>query len=503
MRAAPEPPLSPLEVHQAIQVLYETIGQPQPASLDPEAEQPYRLKILATFGALTGEPDLALLQHMERGVPTGIFDPIPSSHQWPPASEHKESEALTQLDLCTGNWKAAEDHPQEVAALIQKEIEQGWVEQTNMSLEEAKAFWPKGVALGKLNVVFADGKDPRLVLDSTICGVNPRCHIPERVTLPMAADLRLATQPQDSHGAFIGASLDFKAANKQVKIRPEERGLLLFSHRDVLYHYKVCHFGARFSAYWWQRVGAFLMRHIHSLLSFMPHKAWLYVDDILAALWRAQAREGLALMVIFMQVINAPISWKKAQCEACIQWCGWEINFDYDTIKLSQNKISKLVQLIGEILQTPKVCRKLLERTIGLMVWASSISLHLRPHLAPLYADLYSPPGSQYAVPAPLWQTFRSALSNDLQLPACPSGLFIPPGARILEYKGRRLHCKSDLPEIPATAKVQFIRASNPEASHTRLRRESVESLKWFTSTISQSPQPSLAGDTDTGSQPR
>ena len=97
-----------------------------------------------------------------------------------------------------------------MAALIAKEIEQGWVEKTDMSLEEAKAFWPKGAALGKLNVVFAEGKDPRLVLDSTICGVNPRCHIPERVALPMAADLRLATQPHDSHGAFIGASLDLR-----------------------------------------------------------------------------------------------------------------------------------------------------------------------------------------------------------------------------------------------------------------------------------------------------
>ena len=223
MRAAPEPPLSPLEVRQAIQILYETISHPQPSTLEPEAEQPYRLKILATFGALTGDPDLALLRHMERGVPAGIFEPIPSSNRWRPASDHKESEALTQLDLCTGNWKAADEHPQEVAALIAKEIEQGWVEKTDMSLEEAKAFWPKGVALGKLNVVFAEGKDPRLVLDSTICGVNPRCHIPERVALPMAADLRLATQPHDSHGAFIGASLDFKAAHKQVKIRPEER----------------------------------------------------------------------------------------------------------------------------------------------------------------------------------------------------------------------------------------------------------------------------------------
>ena len=50
MRAAPEPPLSPLEVSQAIQILYETIGHPQPSTLEPEAEQPYRLKLLATFG---------------------------------------------------------------------------------------------------------------------------------------------------------------------------------------------------------------------------------------------------------------------------------------------------------------------------------------------------------------------------------------------------------------------------------------------------------------------
>ena len=114
-QAAPEPPLSPTEVWQAIAILYETTGHPQPSNLDPEAEQPYRLKILATLGGLTADPDLALLRHMER-VPTRIFEPFLSSHQWPPASDHKESEALTQLDLCTGNWKAADEHPQEVSA---------------------------------------------------------------------------------------------------------------------------------------------------------------------------------------------------------------------------------------------------------------------------------------------------------------------------------------------------------------------------------------------------
>ena len=474
-QAKNEPPLTSAEVHEAIGLLFKTIQQPLPSNLEPERQQPYRLHILRLLGAVTDDPDMALLHFMEHGVPTGATSPIPTSHQWPPATEQSEMEASTPLDLCDGNWKAATEHPAEVAALIQKEIDNGWVLEANMFVTEAQKHWPSGTAVGKLNIVFAEGKEPRLVLDNTICGVNPRCHLPERVALPMASDIRLATQAPDHHGAFVGASIDFKAAHKQVKVREEDHGLLLFQHNDKLYYYRVCHFGGRFSAYWWQRVGAFLLRQVHHILSLMPHKAWLYVDDLLAALWRPSAIDGLALLIIFMQVINAPISWKKAQCQACITWCGWDVNFDYDTIQLTKGKISKLQEQIAELLRQPKACRKLLERTIGLLVWATSISLHLRPYLAPLYSDLNSPPGSQYAIPAPIWQIFRSSLTDQLQMHTCP---VIPPESKILEC--RSLHCKADLPEVLASAKTQFIRASNPEATHTRLRPKSVESLNWL-----------------------
>ena len=132
------------------------------------------------------------------------------------------------------------------------------------------------------------------------------------------------------------------------------------------------------------------------------------------------------------------------------------------------------------LLDKPKACRKLLEKTIGLLVWATSISLQLRPFLAPLYSDLHSPPGSQYAIPATQWQTFLSSLKEDLTLPSCPLGLHIPSGAKILEYKEVKLAVKADLPQIPSSAKIQFVRATDPDATHTRLRRESIESLKWF-----------------------
>ena len=52
---------------------------------------------------------------------------------------------------------------------------------------------------------------------------------------------------------------------------------------------RVCHFGGRFSAFWWQRAGAFLLHQAHGLLAWKPHKAFLFVDNLLCALVRNSA----------------------------------------------------------------------------------------------------------------------------------------------------------------------------------------------------------------------
>ena len=74
-----------------------------------------------------------------------------------------------------------------------------------------------------------------------------------------------------------------------MQVRPEEHGLLLFAFQGKLYHYRVCHFGGRFSAFWWQRAGAFLLRQVHGLLAWKPRKAFLFMDDLLCALVRDSA----------------------------------------------------------------------------------------------------------------------------------------------------------------------------------------------------------------------
>ena len=140
---------------------------------------------------------------------------------------------------------------------------------------------------------------------------------------------------------WMGASLDYKAAHKQVKVREQDQGLLLFEFAGQLYGYVVCHFGARFSAYWWQRLGALLLRIARQILAQQPRRAWLYVDDLLAVLLRSSGDLQLALLVVLFVCLKSPISWKKAGLGGSLIWCGWKFNFRSETRWLSWQTKSK------------------------------------------------------------------------------------------------------------------------------------------------------------------
>ena len=303
-----------------------------------------------------------------------------------------------------GNWTQAEKNPQ----LLDELVEQGWVKPFAGTLEQAEKKWPGRTAVGKLNIVTAEGRDPRLVLDSSVCNANAKSKVPEKLVMPSGLDVARTFQHEDPRGAFVGVSLDFKAAHKGMKLQEQDQGCMLFRVADKLYHYVVCHFGARFSAYWWQRLGAMLLRITHALLSKHAHRAWIYVDDLLALLARTAFVEQLAHMLCFLTAINAPISWKKAQLSHEITWCGWTFNFDFETVTLAAGKLDKLQQQLHELARSKKIPRKLLERALGLLMWATTTCPQL-----PLYRDLHSGKGTLHSVHANSWQTFLDALDDN------------------------------------------------------------------------------------------
>ena len=151
-----------------------------------------------------------------------------------------------------------------------------------------------------------------MVLDSTICGVNPQCQIPEKSQLPTARDVLRSYPLRSSQKEISGVSFDVRSAHKQVAVHPSYRGHLCFQFRGKLYFYKNCPFGAVVSAHFWSRLGGVYQRLIHRLC-YLPHAAFLYVDDML--LFQETQIIGLsaAVIAVLFLLTGLPISWKKCE----------------------------------------------------------------------------------------------------------------------------------------------------------------------------------------------
>ena len=150
------------------------------------------------------------------------------------------------------------------------------------------------------------------MVDSSVCGVNARCRIPERTPLPTAKDVIRCYPLRGSNEELAGFSLDIKSAHKRVVIRTEEQGLLGFQIDGKLYFYRVCPFGATFSAFWWQRVGGWILRFFH-LFIWLSHAAFLYVDDYFWIQRKDIIHLTSTTVAMLCQCLGIPISWKKCE----------------------------------------------------------------------------------------------------------------------------------------------------------------------------------------------
>ena len=128
-----------------------------------------------------------------------------------------------------------------------------------------------------------------------------------------------------------------------------------------------------------------------------------------------QRPSGIARQTCLPWWCSSFVPWQRPSCgkwrNSRIAWFG---DFSHDTIQLMSAKLAKLDALIKSLLgRNQRVPRKTLEQCIGLLIWATSIAVHLRSWLAPLYADLNSPPGSMRSILPQMWSAFRASLTKD------------------------------------------------------------------------------------------
>ncbi len=128
-------------------------------------------------------------------------------------------------------------------------------------------------------------------------------------------------------------------------IRQSERGLVGFSWRNRLPFYRVCPFGATFSAHWWSRLGGFILRLRHRLL-YISHIGLLYVDDFSFSQSDKVLPISACLILLLFQAIKLPISWRKCELSHAVVWIGRKFNFLSGLVSISPEKQQNFWQLL-------------------------------------------------------------------------------------------------------------------------------------------------------------
>eukprot|EP00438_Fugacium_kawagutii_P000882 Skav218514 [mRNA] locus=scaffold1564:342744:345770:+ [translate_table: standard] len=462
--------------------------------------QPFCLHALQQIATFLDDPDCALFPSLLAGVPTGFHDDIPPSHVFTPI-DRTSSGSAKDLSEHVVNWRSAEDHEEIVSALLQEELDQGWVKAFPGDISQAHQVWPGSVAVGKLSLAFSDTRPARLVMDPSVSGANAACFVPEKQSMPTPFDvircfpLRELPEPQSSF------SIDIKSAHKRVRVRSSEQGLLMFRHKGQLYHYTVCPFGAKFSQHWWGRMGSFLVRWFHAFL-YTKHSLLLFVDDFLISMPQSMAALQATYLVLLCQLFHIPVSWKKCWLGPRQTWIGWSFDLNAGLVALHKDKCAKLLQMIQYMIQHPTMKKKALEKFIGLAMWCTSLYPSLRVHLHWLYDDLARPPDTQFSCDPGAWPDLQRCLSQELVFVRSPPHTSIPVGSKLISVRHHPVHTIPDLMHVPITPKRIWMRIRDPASPTRKLSPNSLRVLalfdQWLLSgqwVVSMRPKPRWDGE--------
>ena len=444
--------------------------------------QPMCLNILHSLNTLMQDPDNTLFPSLIDGVGTGFQRDIPLSHCFPLSNSEDNEEPPLSAHLT--NWQSAEDDIALTRELVQQEIDKGWVFPFEGTLEDAQQQYPLGVALGKLGVAHSDGRAPRLVLDNTIRGLNGRCHIPERSTLPSAKDVLRTFPLRNFSGDHMAFSLDIKAAHKRIVIRDEEHGLLGFTLQGQLFFYRVAPFGATFSAAWWSRLGGWMLRFFHFLI-WWAHIALLYVDDFLFYQTMTGMPLSATMICLICQITNIPVSWSKCELAFSIQWIGWKIHFRSGFIEIPMAKLTKFLGYLRSTGRSSRTSKRNLEKLIGLALWLTQLWPYMRIWIRHWYHDLYSIPATHYSIDNGDWRSFASHLDENLTIISRPQGTALPLGGRLLAVRHQNIQQKSDLAKVHLSNKRIWLRIRDPASTKRTLSPASLRIVQHFIQWVS------------------
>ena len=286
---------------------------------------------------------------LHEGVPLGIGSPIPPCKVLVPPDSADEQ--IIPLQHCDSAWKSALDHADLVDDLLATELREGWIRPVDGGDVELIPTY----SCGQTRRRGVSG----LSVDSSVSGVTPNTHLPNKAPSPSLADVRKCLPICPANESLAALVLDVSKAHRRVRIKPEDQGLLCFRRRDVLYQSVTLNFG--------DRVAGLLVRLMHRLWR-VRRSAKIYVDDLWAILLRSSAPLLSALLVVLLCVIRVPMSWHKAALSARVTWISWAFDFDTFTVELDPAKMCRLLDLLKLLSASPRCSVSSLEKLTNISI---------------------------------------------------------------------------------------------------------------------------------------
>ena len=448
------------------------------------SDQQLCLHIVRALCHCMQDPDVSLFPYLISGVPLGIDEDIHPSNCFPlnPIDSQFHPPLLSVHHT---NWQSAEDDPEAVQELIQKEIDSGWVVPFDGTIEDAQSAFPDGLAIGKLGLAISDSRPPRLVLDSTVCGVNPQSKIPEKSSLPTAKDVIRSYPLRNSNRQLSGVSFDVKSAHKQMAVHPKHRGLLCFQFQGRICYYKVCPFGAVVRAHFWSRLGGAFQRLFHRIC-YLPHASFLYVDDLLMFQETQIIGLSAAVIAILCMLTRLPISWKSARSDPPSYGSVGNFTSRLGLLFCRRLNEQSFYRSHPEVAWFISLLKEVSRKILGLALWATQLWPAMRTWLHYLYRDLHSIPASQFSVDPGSWENVCQCLSDDLIFLKKPPHSAIPVHGHLIQVRHQAVSTKSDLFKCALSDKRIWLRVRDPQPSKRKLAPASIRILKMYSSWLSQ-----------------
>ena len=454
------------------------------AVLDITPGQPFRLELWKLLLREMHDPDVKFLDELNTGVRLGVHNDIIASPLWPAQpSTISDDQDLIQ---CESSWKSALDQPDVVWQLLQEEIDAGFIERVPGGLEQLQAEHSH-TAVGKLGLVCADNRAPRLVVDSTVSGVTQNTSIPNRMLLPKISDVLQAAPTMSSDLALTAFTLDVSKAHRRIKIAPEDQGLLCFWYQNVLFKSLTLNFGARASGYFWSRVAGLMVRTFHHILH-VRHALFQYVDDLLVLLEKSTSPIWMCILTVTCQVLGIPMSWHKTDWGPSVTWIGWHINVSRWVVSITEDKRDKILNQINSLLQVSRCDLKVLESLTGRLLWVSSLWESLRPLLGPLYQAMMTVPITLVSISPQQWPDLLDALTEDLTLSRNLAHPSLRQSVRIVRAANFNLRDRAHAQSLHFKSRRIWLGVQLPGSSKRKVLPDTHEALQAWKDVISGTP---------------